>query len=140
VIADVVQRLKDAGIGLKTVEGIIDFASLTAPPPDARLPAVYVTEVSEGFVPASGMSGAKSQQGSTTIGCILCLSAARRDVTAAPDALETMRTALKDALFGWAPPGFDGAEFAHAGGKLLLSQGYLVVWQQNFALPIEERA
>ncbi len=139
MITDIVSRLKSQVATLKLVEGALDYAAVQVQPPAGNMPAVYVVELAENFAPASGMSGAKTQDGVASFGVILWMAAARLDVKETPAALETLRTAIKNALFGWAPPGANGAEFAHAGGRLLVAEGNLVVWQQTFSLQFEER-
>jgi hypothetical protein len=139
MIAAVVQRLKDEVPGLGLVDGALSYAAVQVKPASNLMPAVYVVELSEAFAPPSGMSGAKKQDGTSTIAAILWMEAAELSSEAAPAALEELRRKIKDALFGWSPPGSDGAEFAHAGARLLLAEDNTVVWQQAFSLQFEER-
>lgn len=140
LIGQVVTRLAELKpASLKMVEGALSYAAVQVVPPAQSMPAVYVVELTEGFNAAAGMSGAKTQAGLVTIAAIVWMSARNLDKQAAPDALESLRTAIKDKIFGFAPTGYDGAEFAHAGGRLLLAEDYTVVWQQAFSLQIEAR-
>ena len=137
MIAAVVARLTGQA-GLKLVEGAISYAAVQVQPPDGKMPAAYVVELSEAFSPARGMSGAINQDGVASIGVILWMNAVRVDKAVANTALETLRQAVVDRLFGWDPRG-DGVALHRGGGRLLYAADNLVVYQLTFTLQTEDR-
>ena len=139
MIADIVTRLGDQVAALKLIEGAMSYAAVEVKPADKDMPAAYVVELTESFAPARGMSGAIAQDGIATYGVILWMAAKRVDDKRAATALETLRAAVRAAVFGWSPTGAEGAAFTNAGGRLLAVQDNLVVWHSSFALDFQER-
>lgn len=139
MIADIVTRLQGQVAALKLVEGAMSYAAVEVQPADKDMPAAFVVELTESFTGAKGFSGARSQDGIATYGVILWLGAKRVDDKRAAIALETLRAAVKAAMFGFAPGDGEGAQFVNAGGRLLAAQDNVVVWQQSFALQFQER-
>lgn len=141
MIAEIVTRLetlKAAGT-LRLVEGALSYAAVEVKPADKDMPAAFVVELTETFGQARGMSQAIAQDGVATYAVILWMGAKRVDDKRVAVALETLRTAVKDVMFGWSPSGAEGAPFVNAGGRLLAAQDNVVVWQQSFALQFQER-
>ncbi len=127
-LAPIIDRLEP--LGLRLVEGAVEFAGLAAPP--SRLPAAYI--VPQNDEAASNRFGtyAIDQRVTTTIAVVLVLDAARRGGgTAVSDELEDWSEKIRDRLLGWQHPDATSL-FEYGGGQLLSADGNALAWALRF--------
>jgi hypothetical protein len=127
-LTPIIQRLEP--IGLRLIEGAVEFAGLNAPP--SRLPAAYVVPQSEEAAANRLGTYAIDQRVTETIAVVLVLDAARRGGGGAvSEELEDWSDRIRDRLLGWQHP--DAAiGFEYAGGQLLSADGTTLAWALRF--------
>lgn len=144
MIAAVVARLRDTigpdGTGdLRTVAGAAEYASLNAPPPQARQPAAYVIPLAEAGGQNTLAAGPVRQRISATIGVVVLLTNLRdARGQAATDALGLVLSLLRGQLVGFQPTAaHDPIEFRR--GRLIdIAEGALA-WQDEFETAVTVR-
>lgn len=130
--AATIARLRDAGFA--RVEGVLDYAALTAPP--AYLPALYVVPEDED-AGANTMVGVHDQRIVARFRVVAIVGAALRpDVTA--DALRNAVVQIRDTLTGWTHPEASGAT-EYVGGRLQAIEPGTVAWGVRFRAPYRFR-
>jgi len=125
---------------LQQVEGAASFAALTeaqAKPVPARQPAAWVIPVAErGETGQARLVGATRQRIALRVGVVIAKShAGDRSGDRASREMEPIARAVRDALFGWAPPtdppgGFDTV--VYTGGRLLAFRDGYAWWLAEF--------
>lgn len=136
-IERVIERLREQVSDLRQVAGA---AALAAAQEDLRsTPAAYVIPLAEQAARNALIGGAHSQQIAVHFGVVL---AARqlRDARgqAGHEELERLRSAVKDALIGWAPDeDHDPIEIVR--GQLLALTDAILWWQDEYLTGYYER-
>ena len=126
-LAPIVAQLKAAK--LSRVEGVLEFAGLTAAP--AALPAFFVVPLSDTASANPQDAGARDQAVDAGFAVMICLDGARRHGAGVSDELSTEIGRVIDALAGWThPQAARACDFA--GGQLASASGSVVVWQVRF--------
>jgi hypothetical protein len=128
----VISRLKthSATSGLfRAVEGLAELAALNGPP--VLKPAAYVFPLREDPEPNVAAFGEVSQKVDLTIG-VMIFAQNLGDATGARALadLASLRDAVKTALHGWAPPGWQPIQLGP--GVLADLSGGVVQWQDSF--------
>ena len=127
-LAPIIERLEP--VGLRLVEGAVEFAGLSSAP--TRLPAAYVVPQSDDAAPNRLGTYAIDQRVTATIAVVLVLDAARRGGGGAvSDELEDWSERIRDRLIGWKHPDADTG-FEYAGGQLLSADGTALAWALRF--------
>ena len=124
--APTVERLKDAGF--RTVDGVLEFAGLTAAP--RAVPALFVVPERESAAP-NRMSGVIDQK-VTEIFSVIIVEEVRRADGKASDQLKRDVDAVVAALLGWRHPEASGPT-EYAGGRLTSLDGGHIVWAASFS-------
>jgi hypothetical protein len=140
MIAEVIARLQTTVMPpLKLVQGAVEYAALTAPPPAARQPAAYVMPLG-GTPGPNTLAGHIRQRMQESIGVVILLGNLR-DVRgdAAMDAIEPVYRAVRAALVGFVPdPAYEA--FLLGPARLLDFADGVIAWQESFSTAYQQRS
>lgn len=127
-VGPTVERLKSAGFA--HVEGVLEFAALTAPP---RLsPALFVVPERETAQPNRLGSGGHDQKISETFAVVLVVRT-ERNADAVSEALQEHSSQIEQALIGWSHPGASGP-CEYTGARLMSAEPHHVAWAMSFSV------
>ena len=121
----VVDRLNS--VGLKPVEGVLEFVGLTQAP--RANPAFFVVPERDTAQP-NRMNGVIDQKLSETFSVVIVIAPARREATVS-EALKLNVDRVTEALLGWRHPEASGP-CEYAGGRLVSVDGQHVTWALSF--------
>lgn len=127
-------QLKAAGF--KTVEGLIEYAALTAVP--ANLPALFVVPIDDSAAP-NQMAGIIRQRVSARFQVIVVVAAHSRRRDGPAEDLHEATSGVIKALLAWTHPEAD-APTEYDGGRLLSADGRAVAWAVRFRAAYNLRA
>ena len=128
-----IARLKAAGFG--HVEGLFEFAQLTAPP--RNLPAAFVVPQTTSAAGAARV-GAYDQRIELRFSVVIVMAAPGRNPELASERLRNEIRRVNDCLFGWKhPEAASGCMIA--GGRLLDLDAATLSWAADFTCHYRER-
>lgn len=137
LLAQVQARLRAECDALRHVSGAVDFARLSERdevPPKHRQPAAYVVPLADQATESARASWGVRQTVTSRIGVILVTSDAAdgRGDAAAQD-IDAVQRAVREALLGWLPDGYD-REAHCAGGRSLGYARGAVWWMDEYTV------
>lgn len=120
----------------KLIEGVAEFAALVGQP--KALPACYVVPLSESDAGDDDFDGDYQRVDARFGVCIAAGNVCSPGGREALNDLQALRQAVRDALLGWVPAGFDMPALFDRGELLAIKPG-LVWWQDSWrtAYPIK---
>lgn len=125
----------------RLIEGLAEFAALTAPPGDARLPAAYVMPIAT-TAGANNLAAGGFRQRLADEFAVVILHRNLRDARGAAAALdlsETLIPAVRQALIGWLPAtGWEQVEMRS--GRLLDIEDNVLAWREDYVTASHYRA
>ncbi len=121
-LAPMIDRLEAAGF--KKVQGVVEFAGLTAAP--AHSPALFVISDRESAEP-NRMSGIHDQRVVEVVRIVVVIKPTMRADGKPSEELKAVIDRVIAALVGWQHPGAS-RPFDYAGGRLLSADGRAIAW------------
>lgn len=132
-LSPIVEQLKEGGFA--NVEGVLEFAGLTAAP---RAPlSLFVVPDGERAQP-NRMSGVVDQKVSHAVAIVIMLRSGARQPGAVSDELAETVTRLCKIMLGWKHPEA-GGRWEYGGGNLMSVEPGVVVWSIGFTAPYHLR-
>jgi hypothetical protein len=130
ILDDVIARIAAGQLGLKTVDGVEALAELAATPVHA-LPAAYVVQAAEDFIPEQEGSGLLVVRSEFDFDVAVIVGAAAARGKAKGELAQLVGLVIQQ-LLGWTPDGIEYRPIRPISARLLGIEGGRVSWVVRF--------